>query len=40
MLFRQGKRDEGYARYKEIVEKDYASARYRNIKQQLEARKK
>jgi hypothetical protein len=39
MLFRQGKRDEGFAKYREIVEKDYASTRYRNIKEQLEARK-
>ena len=39
MLFRQGKQDEGYAKYQEIVDKDYASARYRNIKEQLKARK-
>ena len=38
-LFRQGKRDEGFAKYQEIVDKDYASARYRNIKEQLKARK-
>jgi hypothetical protein len=38
-LFRQGKRDDGYARYREIVEKDYASTKYRNAKEQLEARK-
>jgi hypothetical protein len=38
MLFRQGKQDEGYAKYKEIVDKDYASTRYRNIKEQLKAR--
>ena len=37
--FRQGKRDEGFARYQEIVDKDYASARYRNIKEQLKSRK-
>jgi hypothetical protein len=40
MLFRQGKRDEGYAKYQEIVDKYYASPRYRNVKEQLEARKK
>jgi predicted esterase len=39
MLFRQGKQDEGYAKYKEIVDKDYASTRYRNIMEQLKARK-
>ena len=37
MLFRQGKQAEGYAKYQEIVDKDYASARYRNIKEQLKA---
>jgi predicted esterase len=40
MLFQQGKQAEGYARYQEIVDKYYASPRYRNIKEQLEARKK
>ena len=39
MLFRQGKPDEGYAKYKEIVDKDYASTRYRSVKEQLKARK-
>jgi pimeloyl-ACP methyl ester carboxylesterase len=39
MLLRQGKQDEGYAKYREIVEKYYASPRYRNIKEQLAARK-
>ncbi len=39
MLFRQGKQAGGYAKYQEIVDKDYASARYRNIKEQLKARK-
>jgi predicted esterase len=39
MLFRQGKPDEGYAKFKEIVDKDYASTRYRSSKEQLEARK-
>ena len=38
-LFRQGKQAEGYAKYQEIVDKDYASSRYRNIKEQLKARK-
>ncbi len=37
--FRQGKRDEGFAKYQEIVDKDYASSRYRNIKEQLKSRK-
>jgi predicted esterase len=37
--FRQGKRDQGFARYQEIVDKDYASSRYRNIKEQLNSRK-
>jgi predicted esterase len=40
MLFRQGKQAEGYAKYQEIVDKYYASPRYRNIREQLEARKK
>jgi predicted esterase len=39
MLFRQGKQAEGYAKYQEIVDKYYASPRYRNIKEQLKARK-
>jgi hypothetical protein len=39
MLFRQGRQAEGYSKYQEIVDKDYASARYRNIKEQLKARK-
>jgi hypothetical protein len=39
MLFRQGNQAGGYAKYQEIVDKDYASARYRNIKEQLKARK-
>jgi hypothetical protein len=37
--FRQGKRDEGFAKYQEIVDKDYASSRYRNIKEQLKSRR-
>jgi hypothetical protein len=40
MLFRQGKPDQGYARYQDIVDKYYASPRYRNVKEQLQARKK
>jgi hypothetical protein len=39
MLLRQGKQAEGYAKYQEIVDKYYASPRYRNIKEQLKARK-
>lgn len=39
MLFRQGKRDEGFARYREIVEKDYAASRYREVKRRLDERK-
>ena len=39
MLFRQGKQAEGYAKYQELVDKDYASTRYRNVKEQLKARK-
>ena len=38
-LFQQGKQDEGYAKYKEIVEKDYASSQYRNVKRWLGERK-
>ena len=33
--FRQGKQDEGYAKYQEIVDKYYAASLYRNIKEQL-----
>ncbi len=40
MLFRQGKQAEGYAKYQEIVDKFYASPRYRNVREQLQARKK
>jgi predicted esterase len=39
VLFRQGKRDDGFAKYREIVEKYYAASRYRNVKEQLAARK-
>ena len=38
-LFRQGKQAGGYAKYQELVDKDYASSRYRNIKEQLKGRK-
>ena len=38
-LFQQGKQDEGYAKYKEIVEKDYASSLYRIVKRWLDERK-
>jgi predicted esterase len=36
--FQQAKRDDGFAKYREIVEKDYASSRYRNVKEQLKSR--
>ncbi len=38
-LFQQGKQDEGYAKYKEIVQKFYASPLYRVVKRSLEERK-
>ena len=38
-LFQQGKQDEGYAKYKEIVEKDYASSLYRIVKRWLDRAK-
>jgi predicted esterase len=38
-LFQQGKQDEGYAKYREIIEKYYASPVYRNVKRWLEDRK-
>ena len=37
--FQQGKRDQGYAKFQEIVDKDYAASLYRNIKEQLKSRK-
>ncbi len=37
--FQQGKQDEGYDKYHEIVEKYYASPLYRNVKRWLEERK-
>jgi predicted esterase len=36
--FRQGKRDEGYAKYQEIVDKYYAAPSYRNVKRWLAER--
>jgi predicted esterase len=38
-LFQQGKQDEGYAKYREIIEKHYASSLYRNVKRSLDDRK-
>jgi predicted esterase len=40
MLLQQGKQTEGLAKFREIVDKYYASPRYRNAKEQLEALKK
>ncbi|HEV3083824.1 MAG TPA: hypothetical protein VGY66_28845 [Gemmataceae bacterium] len=37
--FQQGRRDEGYARYQEIVDKHYAASSYRNVKRWLAERK-
>jgi predicted esterase len=37
--FQRGKQDEGYAKFQEIMDKNYASSLYRNIKDQLKARK-
>jgi len=37
--FQQGRRDEGYAKYQEIVDKYYAAASYRNVKKWLAERK-
>jgi predicted esterase len=36
--FQQGRRDEGYARYQEIVDKYYAASSYRNVKRWLAER--
>jgi predicted esterase len=36
--FQQGKRDAGYAKYQEIVDKHYAAASYRNVKRWLAER--
>jgi hypothetical protein len=38
-LFQAGKQDAGYAKYREIVEKYYASSQYSQVKRSLEARK-
>lgn len=38
-LFQQGKQDQGYAKYREIVEQQYASSLYRIVKRSLEDRK-
>ena len=38
-LFQQGKQDQGYNKYQEIVEKFYASPLYRNVKRWLDERK-
>jgi len=38
-LFQQGKQDEGYAKYREIVQSHYASPLYRTVKRWLEERK-
>jgi hypothetical protein len=38
-FFQQGKQDEGYAKYQEIVEKNFASPKYRIVKGWLEERK-
>jgi len=37
--FQQDKQDEAYGKYREIVEKYYASPLYRNVKRWLEERK-
>jgi hypothetical protein len=37
--FQQGKQDEGYQKYQEIVQSYYASPLYRNVKKWLEERK-
>jgi hypothetical protein len=37
--FGQGNRDEGYARYQEIIDKYYAASSYRNVKRWLAERK-
>ena len=37
--FQQGKQDQGYAKFQEVVDKDYAASPYRNIKEQLKSRK-
>ena len=37
--FQQGKQDQGYAKFREIVDKDYAASNYRSVKGQLKSRK-
>jgi predicted esterase len=37
--FQQGRRDDGYAKYQEIVDKYYAASSYRNVKRWLAERK-
>jgi hypothetical protein len=37
--FQQGRPDEGYAKYQEIVHKHYAATSYRNVKRWLAERK-
>jgi hypothetical protein len=37
--FQQGRRDEGYNKYQEIVDKYYAASSYRNVKRWLAERK-
>jgi hypothetical protein len=37
--FQQGRRDEGYAKYQEIVDRHYAASSYRNVKRWLTERK-
>jgi hypothetical protein len=37
--FQQGKRDEGYAKYQEIVDRYYAAPAYRNVKRWLGERR-
>ena len=37
--FQQGRRDEGYAKYQEIVDKYYAASSYRNVKRWIAERK-
>ncbi len=38
-LFQQGKQDDGYAKYREIVTSHYASPLYRTVKRWLEERR-
>jgi predicted esterase len=37
--FRQGRRDEGYSKYQEVVDNYYAASSYRNVRRWLAARK-